>query len=48
MVKLLKFIINIIWILDVIDIPQLEFLDTTIPINDLAWFLYFIFCYDND
>ena len=33
MYKTFKALIKIIWILDVLNIPQLEFLDTTYPIN---------------
>nr|DAK92438.1 MAG TPA: hypothetical protein [Bacteriophage sp.] len=37
--KVLYAIISIIWILDILNIPGMEFLDTTLPINGLAWFL---------
>ena len=30
------------WILDILNMPFMEFLDTTIPINGLAWFLIFM------
>ena len=43
MYKLGKAILIIIWILDVLNIPCMEFLDTTIPINTLAWFLIWAF-----
>ena len=43
MEKTLKTIIRLIWVLDIINIPQLEILDSTIPINTLAWFLIAIF-----
>ena len=39
MYKIFKAIILIIWVLDIVNIPQLEMLDTTYPINTLAWFL---------
>ena len=39
MYKTFKALIKIIWILDVLNIPQLEFLDTTYPINGWAWVL---------
>jgi len=42
MYNIFKAIISIIWILDIINIPQLEFLDSTIPINTLAWFLIWL------
>ena len=43
MYKTFKAILIIIWILDILNIPCLAFLDTTIPINTLAWFLIWIF-----
>ncbi len=36
-------ILILLWILDTIDLPQLECLDTTYPINTLAWWLIWIF-----
>lgn len=39
--KFLEITIFIIWILDIIDCPFMEFMDTTIPINILSWFLIF-------
>lgn len=39
MYKLGYAILIIIWILDVLNIQGMEFLDTTLPINGLAWFL---------
>lgn len=41
--KLFITILTIIWILDILNIPQLQVLDTTIPINTLAWILIWIF-----
>lgn len=41
--KLFRMILTIIWILDILNIPQMEALDTTIPINTLAWILIWIF-----
>lgn len=43
MYKIFKAILLIIWILDIINIPCLEFLDTTVPVNTLAWFLIWFF-----
>lgn len=43
MYKIFKAILTIIWILDILNIPQMEILDTTIPINTLAWLLIWIF-----
>jgi len=42
MYKLGKAILIIIWILDILNIPCMEFLDTTLPINGLAWFLIWL------
>lgn len=35
-------ILIIIWILDILNIPCMDFLDTTLPINGLAWFLIWL------
>lgn len=50
MSKFLKTIIMIIWVIDILNIGTdvfdfnlVEFLDTTLPINGLAWFLIWIF-----
>lgn len=43
MYKIFKAILTIIWILDFLNIPQMEILDTTIPINALAWLLIWMF-----
>lgn len=43
MYKLGVAILTIIWILDILNIPCMEFLDTTIPINFLGWFLIWFF-----
>lgn len=43
MYKIFKALINIVWILDVLNLPFMEFLDTTYPINGLAWFLILLF-----
>lgn len=39
MYKLFYALLTIIWILDICDFPQVAFLDTTFPVNGLAWFL---------
>ena len=41
MKRLLKIIILMIWILDIVNCSFMEFMDTTIPINELGWFLIF-------
>ena len=43
MYKLGKAILVVIWILDILNIPCMECLDTTIPINTFAWFLIWCF-----
>lgn len=43
MYKIFRALIIIVWVLDVINIPQMEFLDTTVPINFLGWLLLFLF-----
>ena len=42
MYKIFYAVVTIIWILDILNIPGMEFLDTKIPINTLAWFLIWI------
>ncbi len=42
MYKLGVAILTIIWILDILNFPCVEFLDTTIPVNGLAWFLIWL------
>lgn len=32
----------IVWIMDILNFPCMEFLDTSIPVNGLAWFLIWI------
>jgi hypothetical protein len=43
MYKIFKAVILIVWIMDILNFPQLEMLDTTIPINTLAWILIWLF-----
>lgn len=43
MSKVLDKIIKIIWVLDILNIPGMEVLDTTVSINTLAWILIWIF-----
>ena len=43
MYKIFRALITIVWVLDIINLPQMEFLDTTVPINFLGWFLLFLF-----
>lgn len=39
MLRFFSTMIWLIWAFDVINIPKLEFLDTTFPINALGWLL---------
>lgn len=41
--KMINKILIVIWILDILNMPFIEFLDTTIPINGLAWLLIWLF-----
>ena len=41
MKRLLEIIICMIWILDIVNCSFMKFMDTTIPINELGWFLIF-------
>ena len=42
MYKVFYSLISIIWILDILQISFMNFLDTSVPINALAWFLIFV------
>lgn len=43
MYKLGVTILIIIWVMDILDFPCMAFLDTTLPINTLGWFLIWVF-----
>lgn len=43
MYKTFKALLLIVWILDILNLPAMSFLDTTLPINGLAWFLILLF-----
>lgn len=43
MYKLFKSCLWLVWILDILNMPFIEVLDTTFPINTLAWILIFLF-----
>ena len=43
MYKIFKALVIIVWVLDVINVPSMEFLDTTLPINFLGWLLMLLF-----
>ena len=42
MYKIFVALLNIIWVLDVLNLPFMEFMDVDIPINTLAWILIFL------
>lgn len=42
MYKLFYSILTIVWILDIFNLPFMEFLDVVYPINGLVWFLIWI------
>ena len=43
MYKIFNAILTIVWVLDILNVPCMEVLDITIPINTLGWFLIWIF-----
>jgi len=43
MFKIFYALLIIIWVLDIVNIPGMEFMDTQVPINTLAWLLIWIF-----
>lgn len=43
MYKIFRALLSITWVLDILDFPQVEFLDTTFPVNTLAWILIWCF-----
>ncbi len=48
MYKLGRAILTIVWIMDILDFPCVECLDTTFPINTLGWLLIWLFLPSND
>lgn len=42
MFRIFRTIIEIFWILDILNMPFMEMFDTTYPINGVAWFLIWI------
>ncbi len=39
MYKIFNAVLTIVWVCDILNFPQFEFLDTTYPVNTLGWFL---------
>ena len=48
MAHFLFIIIKLIWVFDVINLPQFEFLDTTVPINFVGWSLIYLMLYADE
>lgn len=47
MFRTFKTIVDIFWIMDVLDLPFMEMFDTTYPINGLFWFAVIaILCFE--
>ena len=42
MYKIFYSLISIVWVLDILDMPFMSFLDVEFPINTLGWFLILI------
>ena len=42
MYKIFVALLDIIWVLDILNLPFMEFMDVDIPINTLAWLLIFL------
>lgn len=42
MYKIFVALLRIVWILDVLNLPFMAFLDTTFPINGWAWFFIWL------
>lgn len=43
MYKIFVALLSIVWVLDILNLPFMAFLDTTYPINRLAWLLIWVF-----
>lgn len=43
MYKTFLSVLTIVWIMDILNLPFMVFLDTEIPINTLAWLMIWIF-----
>ena len=42
MYKIFNAILTIVWVLDILNVPCMSILDTTVPINILGWFLIWL------
>ena len=43
MYKIFVALLSIVWVLDILNLPFMAFLDITYPINGLAWLLIWMF-----
>jgi len=43
MYKTFLSLLTIVWVLDVLNLPFMEFLDTAYPVNTLAWLIIWLF-----
>lgn len=43
MYKIFNSLLTIVWVLDILNLPFMEFLDTTYPVNGWAWLLIWLF-----
>lgn len=48
MYRIFKALLVIVWVVDILNLPQMEFLDTTYPINTMAWLLIWLFIPSSD
>ena len=42
MYKIFDAVLSIVWVLDILNLPFMQMLDTTYPINGWAWFLIWL------
>ena len=42
MYKIFYSLLSIVWVLDILNLPFMESLDTTYPVNGLAWLLIWL------
>lgn len=48
LIYLFKYAVIIFWIMDIINLPFMAMFDTTYPLNELFWFLIWIFIFGDD
>ena len=42
MYKIFNALLSIVWVLDILNLPFMEFLDTKYPVNTVAWLLIWL------